>query len=650
MKQIYLTKSMKSLLLALSFSMFCFIMPAASQSAKLDSILNKISIGIKTGINFPTMQYSDPELAEYKSSLFPRGVSGLFVEIALTPNVSVRPEIGFMGKGQKINDIGVTYKFKSNYLGLCLPVLYNFKTKSSFQPYALVGPTLGFAAGGKIELDYWRKGITNASISSTDFGLMLGCGAKYPLKLKNYTVLLGTEVTYDYVFSDTYSKKEIDETAIALNKTTYSIDGTRKNRGLSITASLSIPFRSIFPSHVKKEKPAIVEEIIILPEIIPPVKEPELPQKDCYTIDEMISYLNKGFDVNDKKICLYTINFETAKSTLDKTSKTYLDQIVSLLENFATTKMKINGHTDNVGSEDYNIKLSEDRALAVYNYLISKGAFKERLSFAFYGTKYPISPNDTEEGRAKNRRVEFEVKNEIVKSDTTLKSEVKKQNSGISKNNSETSSIGNKDERHSFSPENHAKEFYDRATEKLNAGDKVAAIDDFSKAITLNSNYADAFNDRGVAYLQSGKYTSAIHDFKMCLKINPQMEVAEQNLKIAKGKRSERTMLILSAVSTGLNAASSSINAINGVNATTTATYPTNISTPSNKSNGHLERVTCTYCKGIKVSSYPSQGTCFGIESYHLCETCNKTVPCSHGPHLSCIPCQGKGYTEKYIP
>jgi OOP family OmpA-OmpF porin len=89
----------------------------------------------------------------------------------------------------------------------------------------------------------------------------------------------------------------------------------------------------------------------------------------------------------------------------------YLKQIVSLLENFPTTKMKINGHTDNVGTEEYNVQLSKNRALAVYNYLISQGIKSERLSYAYFGTKYPVSSNDTEEGRRNNRRVEFEMQN-----------------------------------------------------------------------------------------------------------------------------------------------------------------------------------------------------------------------------------------------
>jgi OOP family OmpA-OmpF porin len=383
--------------------------PAVSQSVKLDSILNKVSIGIKTGVNFPSMYYSDRDI-KYQSSLFPRGIVGLFAEIKLKSNFSIRPEMAFIGKGQKIDDLGIKYKFSSNHFDVRLPVIYNFRRISSFEPYLFLAPTIGFATGGMIEFQDMKKEITNASIASTDFGLMLGCGAKYPLRIMNYNVLIGTEFSYNVGLSDTYSKKEIDETAVALNRFSYSIDGTRKNRGLGITISFAVPLKNFASLLAKKEKPQIVEKINYQPEIISS-KKPEIPNKDCYTIEEMISYLDKGYDVNDRKICLYTINFETAKSVIDKPSMEYLKQIVSLLENFPTTKMKINGHTDNVGTEEYNVQLSKNRALAVYNYLISQGIKSERLSYAYFGTKYPVSSNDTEEGRRNNRRVEFEMQN-----------------------------------------------------------------------------------------------------------------------------------------------------------------------------------------------------------------------------------------------
>ena len=70
-------------------------------------------------------------------------------------------------------------------------------------------------------------------------------------------------------------------------------------------------------------------------------------------------------------------------------------------------KLEIQGHTDNVGGVDYNMTLSENRARAVYDALISRGIEPSRLRYRGFGFSRPIASNDTEEGRAKNRRTEF---------------------------------------------------------------------------------------------------------------------------------------------------------------------------------------------------------------------------------------------------
>jgi len=72
-------------------------------------------------------------------------------------------------------------------------------------------------------------------------------------------------------------------------------------------------------------------------------------------------------------------------------------------------KIEISGHTDNIGSAAYNQKLSESRAKAVVDYLIEHGIDRSRLSYMGYGFEKPIAPNDTEEGRQLNRRVEFKI-------------------------------------------------------------------------------------------------------------------------------------------------------------------------------------------------------------------------------------------------
>ena len=80
-----------------------------------------------------------------------------------------------------------------------------------------------------------------------------------------------------------------------------------------------------------------------------------------------------------------------------------------LLLNPQITKVEVQGHTDNVGTEDTNLRLSQRRAQAVRNYLISKGVRRSRLDAKGYGNSAPIATNDTEDGRGQNRRVQFEI-------------------------------------------------------------------------------------------------------------------------------------------------------------------------------------------------------------------------------------------------
>lgn len=105
---------------------------------------------------------------------------------------------------------------------------------------------------------------------------------------------------------------------------------------------------------------------------------------------------------------LDNILFETGKSELLAGSHRELDRLVDLLNDNPTMEIRINGHTDNKGKDDRNLLLSEQRAKAVYDYLVSKGV-KNRIEHKGYGSTKPIGPNDTEEGRRLNRRVEFEV-------------------------------------------------------------------------------------------------------------------------------------------------------------------------------------------------------------------------------------------------
>jgi outer membrane protein OmpA-like peptidoglycan-associated protein len=107
------------------------------------------------------------------------------------------------------------------------------------------------------------------------------------------------------------------------------------------------------------------------------------------------------------KIILKNIFFETDKYELKKTSMVELKKMVDLLKNNPAIRVEISGHTDNTGTARYNQELSENRAQAVYEYLISNGIDANRLVFQGYGETRPIDTNETEAGKANNRRTEF---------------------------------------------------------------------------------------------------------------------------------------------------------------------------------------------------------------------------------------------------
>ena len=126
----------------------------------------------------------------------------------------------------------------------------------------------------------------------------------------------------------------------------------------------------------------------------------ELMKQDV-TASDMFEALNR-----DGHIALY-INFDTGKSIIKPESQPIIDQIVQMMKSNPELKLGVEGHTDNVGIPASNKTLSEERAKSVVTAIVAKGISAERLSPTGYGQDKPIGDNNTEEGKARNRRVEL---------------------------------------------------------------------------------------------------------------------------------------------------------------------------------------------------------------------------------------------------
>lgn len=403
-------KVMKKFTLILLAGLIGLPLFAQDTAEEKPSAKDRVTIGARLGLSFPNMLYNDEGYKWYKHQAMVSGLGGVYVEVDLYKGLSIRPEIAFIGRGVKLKNSyeDINYKLRVTYMDWRVPVMYTFLKGKKVQPYLAIAPTLSFALGGGIDYESDKEEVkmdhlTKASIYPIDFSFYFAVGCKFPVQINNYEVIFGAEFGYNIGVCNTFAKKELSGTAEPENYWDCDVRGSRHNSGFELAMTVGFPLSNIKKSPKQKKT---VEEKLPEKKVTQPLKTEE---KECYSLAEMIQFINDGVDVSDKKICVFDLKFDFGKATLKKESENYLNQVADLLTAYPTMKVQINGHTDNVGNDEYNLKLSFDRADAVRSYLVRKGINKERMTVKGFGPQYPLDTNDTEEGRAKNRRVEIEI-------------------------------------------------------------------------------------------------------------------------------------------------------------------------------------------------------------------------------------------------
>lgn len=411
-------------------------------------------IGVGLGTRSSTLNYNNLDKDYFPKSgseLGPLFSAFAQIEFGADQNLAIRPQISFVNRGGKMSgpsdDIEIIrryfsnnvlidqrtvgkqeYSLKPNFFDIRIPLVYQFMHKDSkLRPYVFAAPVLGITTGGKINMktDFTDKmnpeseetKVSQSNMTNCNFAALFGVGAKCAINLSGSTCYVGLEVGYELGLTDTYSKGEkIEGTKssskpidVYNNSKNYDIYGTRKMNGLEVQATLSLPL-SMFK---KKAQPVSIrhDESVDLVPVVKPVKKVKVEkEKPCYTVEEIQQMINEKKSVRGKVICAINdvIQFDFSKSTIKKESYSYLNSLAKLLIN-VNAKVRVCGHTDNIGSENLNKNLSQKRAEAVMNYLVKKGVNKTLLTAEGFGMEYPRATNDTEEGRAMNRRVEFEI-------------------------------------------------------------------------------------------------------------------------------------------------------------------------------------------------------------------------------------------------
>lgn len=398
----------------------------AAYAESPSSALERWHIGAATGYHANMMRFHGISKDVYPSRDAKH--SGLFLlsaEYSFNDAFSIRPELGFLNRGGTlyVNNVGKTdkgiYALKANYFDIRVPVIYNFNlSKTKLKPYVYVAPLVGFVMGGKVSYDErirtgeirnYELKLTRANIAPVYVAAVAGAGVKYPINIIGHTCYAGLEFSYEYGFTDTYSKMERNNETVNVNNVYGPVASPRKNSGFELKVSFQVPL-SIFTG-----KKAASAKSSKQPKQSKRVKKEPKPtaegyyKTDCYTLQDIQKLIAEGKSVSGKTICaINDVNFDTAKSVIKEESKKYLNQLADVLVETGM-KVEIKGHTDNTGTAEFNQGLSKERAIAVMSYLEKRGVSSKNMTYSFYGETRPMDTNETPEGRTRNRRVEFEL-------------------------------------------------------------------------------------------------------------------------------------------------------------------------------------------------------------------------------------------------
>lgn len=399
--------------------------------------------GLRLGLNLADMAYSHDAVDRYSHALVAMPIGGLYVGSRLgKSNLAIGAEALYIGRGTKLNWLDVNYSMKAHYVDLRLPVSYSFFGFSDrWAPYLMAAPWVGMAFGGQIDYTAYEypdgvsREITTANLKTLDYGVKAAVGVEWLTQLGKMPLVLAAEAGYNFGLANTFASREQIENIGNGNPSVIanSFFGaelwheSRHSRGIEVALRVSIPFGKYKEPEVDDgldEAPnplSLSDDLRSLgrPPMRPDtvfvvnsdtVKEDAYVLKDCYSIPEMSAFLTLGMDISDKRICLFDIKFDFDKYELRPESDKPLNEVLMLMKAHPNVSVAVYGHTDSIGTIEYNQRLSENRAQSVVDWLVEHGIDSYRIHAEGFGEEYPMDTNDTEEGRFHNRRVEFDVR------------------------------------------------------------------------------------------------------------------------------------------------------------------------------------------------------------------------------------------------
>lgn len=392
--------------------------------------------GVRAGGRVNDMALSHDGYGKYEHGLAFGPSGGLYARHRLVGQLSLRTDVMYAVRGMDLHWCDVQYAMEVPYLDFRPMLQFNLSRPWwEVIPYVTVGMECSLTLPGKItyasnSIPLTSIALNQSNITTYDLGLWAGVGLDFHLQPFYRDVYLMIEAGADLGLLNNFTAAEQAGDAHVLNPDIGGTQnmGSRTNRGIEVTVGLGIPIVKKRPTvkvedptienyQTKEEKYAGIElpndTVVPSPDSMaatfPKRMGWDYEYKECYTLEEILSMIDHKIDVCNLRICLFDINFAFDSYELTLGSKRRLDQVEQMLREHPEYSIQINGHTDSIGTDEYNDRLSFHRASEVAGYFMRKGIRSSRMIYVGFGERYPIDTNGTEAGRYRNRRVEMEL-------------------------------------------------------------------------------------------------------------------------------------------------------------------------------------------------------------------------------------------------
>jgi OOP family OmpA-OmpF porin len=291
------------------------------------------------------------------------------------PNFAL--ELNYGTGSYKVKDFAGSSGPSEQLRAASMDVLYKFFPNSIFRPFILAG-------GGELQDRIGANLDNNHSwMAEAGVGALTGIGSQSG----STRLQLRTEAKYRREF--------IQSNAFIPNNPGDIVFGV----GLQLSfGNPTRPAPVVAPPPPPPEPAPIPREVVVAP-----TPEP------CHAPDGF--QVDANCHIIEQTVVVRAVDFEFNSTQLTAPAQRTLDEVATALLTQPELNVEVQGHTDSIGTETYNLGLSERRAVAVKAYLVSRGLSATALTAKGYGKAKPIASNETAEGRAQNRRVAFEVTN-----------------------------------------------------------------------------------------------------------------------------------------------------------------------------------------------------------------------------------------------